>query len=138
MAFPAAPALLLRSGDHDRLLRLTRASAGRAGTAQRARIVLLASEGLRNAEIAERVGMSRPTVNAWRARYAENGLDGLNDDERTGRPRTVDQNKIITATLTPPPKRLGVTHWSSRLLAARLKLDHVTITEAWQAFGVTP
>ena len=61
--------------------------------------------------------MSRPTVNLWRYRYAEAGLAGLAGVRPPGRPRTVDRAKIITATLTPPPKALGVTHWSSRLLA---------------------
>ena len=138
MAFPAAPPLLVRVGDRDELVRLTRSSSVRAGLAQRARIVLLASEGMRNSEIAVRVGVTRPTVNLWRSRYVEAGLAGLVDVDRPGRPRTVDQRMIITETLRPPPVRLGVTHWSSRLLASRLKLDHVTVTKAWKAFGVQP
>ena len=138
MAFPTAPPLLLRTGDRDQLVRLTRSSSVRAGLAQRARIVLLASEGVKNAEIAERVGVTRPTVNLWRSRYLVEGLSGLAEKDRPGRPATVDQRAIIAETLTPPPTRLGVTHWSSRLLAARLKLDHVTVTKAWRAFGVAP
>ena len=66
--------------------------------AQRARIVLLASEGLRNAEIADRVGVSRPTVNVWRSRYVDAGMAGLVDVDRPGRPKTVDQRKIIAET----------------------------------------
>ena len=138
MAFPAAPALLLRAGDHEELVRLTRSSSARAGLAQRARIVLLASEGVKNAEIADRVGVTRPTVNLWRSRYVEQGLAGLADLDRPGRPATVDQRMIIAETLRPPPTSLGVTHWSSRLLAARLKIDHATVVRAWQAFGVQP
>jgi len=138
MPHPGAPPLLLRVGDHEQLSRLLRASSGRAGLAQRARIVLLASDGIRNAEIADRVGVSRPTVNRWRARYAESGIDGLVDEDRSGRPRRVDQRQIVAETLVPPPASLGVTHWSSRLLAARLKVNHVTITKAWKAFGVRP
>jgi hypothetical protein len=86
-----------------------RASSVRAGLAQRARIVLLASEGLRNAEIADRVGVSRPTVNVWRSRYVDAGMAGLVDVDRPGRPKTVDQQTIIAETLRPPPGRLGVT-----------------------------
>jgi transposase len=130
--------LLLRVGDREELTRLVRASSVRAGLAQRARIVLLASEGLRNAEIADRVGVSRPTVNVWRSRYVDAGMAGLVDVDRPGRPKTVDQRKIIAETLRPPPARLGVTHWSSRLLANRLKLDHATVLKAWRSFGVTP
>jgi transposase len=130
--------LLLRVGDHEQLTRMVRARSGRAGLAQRARIVLLASDGVLNAEIAERVGVSRPTVNRWRARYAESGIEGLADEDRSGRPRRVDQRQIVAETLVPPPANLGVTHWSSRLLAARLKVNHVTITKAWKEFGVRP
>src|SRR4051794_31931665 len=106
--------------------------------AARARIVLLAADATPNHQIAEKVGVSRPTVNKWRSRYAERGLEGLADDPRPGPARTVDQRKIITATLTPPPKSLGVTHWSSRLLAHRLGVSHVTVAEAWKQFGVKP
>jgi transposase len=112
MAHPGAPSLLLRVGDREELTRLVRASSVRAGLAQRARIVLLASEGLRNAEIAERVGVSRPTVNVWRSRYVDAGMAGLVDVDRPGRPKTVDQRKIIAETLRPPPARFGLTHWS--------------------------
>jgi len=65
-------------------------------------------------------------------------LAGLVDVDRPGRPPTVDQRKIIAETLRPPPARLGATHWSSRLLASRLKLDHATVLMAWRSFGVTP
>ena len=77
-------------------------------------------------------------MNRWRARYAEAGIEGLVDEDRPGRPRTVDQRQVVAETLVPPPATLGVTHWSSRLLAARLKVNHVTITKAWKAFGVKP
>ena len=54
-----------------------RSSATTAGAAQRARIVLLASRGVANALISELVGVSRPTVDLWRGRYLEHGLEGL-------------------------------------------------------------
>jgi len=62
----------------------------------------------------------------------------LDDRPRSGRPCTVEHDRIITATLTPPPKRLGVTHWSSRLLATKLKIDHATVAPAWKDYGVQP
>ncbi len=138
MPHPGAAALLLRVGDHEKLTAITRSGSVRASLAQRARIVLLAADGVQNGEIADRVGVSRPTVNRWRDRYETSGIDGLVDEERTGRPREIDPSDIVTATLTPPPARLGVTHWSSRLLAAELKVNHVTITKAWKRFGVRP
>ena len=118
--------------------RLTRSNTVSAAAAQRARIVLLAADGVANYVIAERVGVTRPTVNLWRSRYAERGLAGLADIKRPGRPRTVDRAKIITATLTPPPKSLGVTHWSSRLLAPRVGVDHATVAGVWNDYGVKP
>ena len=77
MANRPAPALGLLEGDRDELVRLPRSSSVRAGLAQRARIVLLAADGLANYEIAARVGVTRPTVNLWRNRYAASGLAGL-------------------------------------------------------------
>ncbi len=128
----------LRDGDRDVLTGLVRSTSIRAGLATRARIVLLAADGTPNVEIAELVGASRPTVNLWRNRYAESGVRGLQDDLKPGRPRTVDRNTILTATLTPPPKRLGVTHWSSRLLADELKVAQNTVLRTWRHDRVQP
>src|SRR5918995_2946263 len=101
-----AAALVLRDGDRPRLEALIRSNSVAAGVAQRARIVLLAAEGSANYEIAERVGVTRPTVNLWRRRYAEQGMAGLDGVRPPGRPRSVDRAKVITATLTPPPQSL--------------------------------
>ena len=65
MANRPAPPLALREGDRGALARLTRSSTVRAGLAQRARIVLLAADGISNTGIAEAVGVSRPTVISW-------------------------------------------------------------------------
>jgi transposase len=128
----------LREGDRERLMSLIRSSAVRAGLAQRARIVLLAADGVSHTEIAELAGVSRPTVISWRQRYERSGLRGLEDQPRSGRPRRIDHDRIITATLRPPPRSLGVTHWSSRLLAARLKVANTTVARAWRDYGVQP
>src|SRR5918994_1967660 len=81
MANRAAPALGLRAGDRAELVRLTRSSSVRAGLAQRARIVLLAADGVSNTAIADRVGVSRPTVIGWRERYQASGMVGLVDEK---------------------------------------------------------
>jgi transposase len=94
----AAAALALRVGDREELERLVRSSSVRAGLAQRARIVLLAADGLSNTRVAELVGVSRPTVIGWRARYAARGLAGLDDEARSGRPRHLDHRQIVAAT----------------------------------------
>ncbi|WP_405066910.1 IS630 family transposase [Kribbella sp. NBC_01510] len=138
MANRAAAALGLRDGDRERLVSLTRSSSVRAGLAQRARIVLLAADGVSNTAIADKVGVTRQTVVGWRGRYEEGGLRGLEDEPRSGRPRLVDHRAIVAATLRPPPKRLGVSHWSSRLLAAKLGVGNATVARAWRDYGVQP
>ena len=45
---------------------------------------------------------------------------------------------IIAATLDPPPDRLGVTHWSTRLLADFLGIGHATVARAWRRYRVQP
>ncbi|WP_143235347.1 helix-turn-helix domain-containing protein, partial [Paractinoplanes atraurantiacus] len=92
----AAP-LVLRPGDGARLRELTRSSTAPAGHVQRARMVLLAAEGLPNAEIGRQVGMTRQTVIAWRARYETGGIDALADLPRSGRPPVIDESAVISS-----------------------------------------
>ena len=106
---PAA-ALALREGDREVLARLMRATSGRAGLAQRARIVLLAADDESNTAIADKVGVSRPTVIGWRSRYRDKGLRGLDDDQRSGRPRMIEHRRIVSVTLAPPPKKFRDRH----------------------------
>ncbi|HEY2764728.1 MAG TPA: helix-turn-helix domain-containing protein [Pseudonocardiaceae bacterium] len=136
----AAP-LPLREGDRRRLEALTRSTSVRAGLAQRARIVLLAADGVPNAEIARRTGSTRPTVLAWRSRYAAGGLDALGDKPRSGRPAEVDEIEVVATTLADdgrPPAHLGVTHWSSRLLAKELGVSYATVARIWRKWGIQP
>jgi transposase len=128
----------LRDEDRATLLSWTRSSSVRAGLAQRARIVLAAADGEGTNAICRRLGVTRPTVSHWKKRYASEGLAGLDDAPRSGRPKTIDDAAIIAATLEPPPQSLGVTHWSTRLLADHLKIAHATIGRAWQRYGVQP
>jgi transposase len=124
--------------DRAELSRWTRSSSIPAGLAQRARIVLLAADGVGTNEIVARVGVSKPTVIGWKKRYAAEGLGGLEDRPKPGRPRTVDELAIVQATLEPPPQRLGVTHWSTRLLAEQLGVSNYTIAKVWQRWGLQP
>jgi transposase len=77
-------------------------------------------------------------VIAWKKRYAAEGLGGLDDRPKPGRPRTVDELGIVQATLEPPPERLRVTHWSTRLLADQLGVSNYTIARVWQRWGLKP
>jgi len=106
--------------------------------AQRARIVLLAAEGVSNAEIGRRVGVSRPTVLTWRGRYEQSGIAGLDDLDRSGRPPVIDDLAVVVATLEAPPESLGVTHWSTRLLGTHLGISFASVARIWREHDLKP
>src|SRR6266480_366753 len=136
-----APALVLREGDRDRLDELARLPSVPSGLARRARMVLLAADGVPNAQIARTVGVSRPTVIGWRDRYQAGGIAALDDQPRPGRPAEIDEIKVVAATLADdgrPPARLGITHWSARFLAAELGISFASVARIWRKWGIQP
>src|SRR5690242_14623923 len=135
---PVAAPLVLRPGDEAELTALLRASTVEAGLAKRARIVLLAADGLSNTEIGRRVGMSRPMVIQWRNRYAAGGIAALADLPRSGRPPVIDELAVVTATLNPPPDSLAVTHWSARPLASQLGVSFAEVARIWRKWKLQP
>src|SRR3954462_13374600 len=100
----------LSDDDRARLESWTRSSTVRAGHCERARIVLAIADGVGSSATARMLGVSRPTVIKWRDRFAVHGLAGLDDQPRSGRPKTIDDAQIIAATLEAPPASLAVTH----------------------------
>ena len=136
-----APALILREGDRDRLAELARLPSVPSGLAKRARIVLLAAEGVPNAQIARVAGVSRPTVIGWRDRYEQGGIKGLEDEPRSGRPAEISEADVVVATLADdgrPPARLGITHWSARFLAAELGISFASVARIWRKWKIQP
>jgi predicted NBD/HSP70 family sugar kinase/DNA-binding MarR family transcriptional regulator len=111
---------------------LRRWADGEGPQALRASIVLLAAEGLRNADIARRLGVSRQTVTTWRQRYAAEGMDGLQDRARAGRPTAVDEGEIVASVLTSTPDSR-----TSRLLARRLGCSHTVVAETRRRWNLT-
>ncbi len=134
----SASGVQLRDEDLVTLRSWTRSPSVSAGEALRARIVLAAAGGEGTSEIARRLGVSRPTVITWRERYRSGGIDALCDAPRSGRPKIVDEAEIVARTLEPPPERLGVTHWSTRLLASELQIGDATVARCWRRFGLQP
>ena len=126
--------------DRAELTRWTRTPSLRAGLAQRARIVLLADEGVGTNEIVQRVGVSKPTVIAWKKRYAADGIAGLDDRPKPGRPPAVDEVAVVLATLEPPPAELGVTHWSTPAAGRRSSaaISNVWVAKIWRKWGLQP
>jgi putative transposase len=107
---------------------------------RRAKIVLLCAEGVSNTVVAEQLGVTRPTVGTWRERFRRQGLMGLYDERRPGRPRTIEDERItrlIRQTLKTRPKD-GSTQWSCRTIAAEAHLSKSTVQRVWSAFGLQP
>jgi len=135
---PLTVAVNLSPRDREVLQSWLRAPSLRAGLAQRARIVLLAADGVAVKDIVARVGVSKPTVIGWKKRYIAEGLAGLEDRPKPGRRRVVEEAAVVSATLEPPPERLGVTHWSTRLLGAELGISHVWVGKIRRRWGLQP
>jgi len=131
--------LKLEASEREELKRLARRRVVGAATALRARIVLKCAEGRENIDVAEELGIRDNTVGKWRKRFLEHGIEGLLDEPRVGRPRTVTDEiveQIVDTTLHDDPK--AATHWSSRMLAEQLGVTPSTVQRVWRAFGLRP
>lgn len=109
------------------------------GLVQRAKIVLMAAEGQSNAHIAAKLHISRLTVGVWRRRYLDHGLEGLHDELKPGRPRSISDERvavIVRKTLETKPK--GGTHWAVRPMAQSMRISKSTVHRIWNAFGLQP
>lgn len=105
----------------------------------RCRMILLCADGLQSKEVAERLGVHEHTVGKWRRRFVADRIEGLTDEHRPGRPRTVSDAQVaqvIERTLNTTPR--DATHWSIRSMAAETGLSHTTIRRIWGAFGLQP
>ena len=130
---------MLTDEEREQLLRWSRRRKSSQALALRSRIVLECASGAANTVVAERIGVSRPTVGKWRARFVEARLDGLVDDPRPGRPATVTVEQVEdvgVATLESTPA--NATHWSRSKMAERAGLSRSTIGRIWKAFGLKP
>src|SRR3954453_15511929 len=139
MPTPTAAVVELTDEERARLEAWSRRRKTAQALAMRSRIVLAAADGAANYEIAEQLGVSRPTVTKWRNRFSERRLEGLLDEPRPGRPRTVSDEQveqIVITTLEKTPR--DATHWSTRSLATELGVTQNALWRTWQAFGLQP
>jgi len=139
MPNPNAVAIVLSDEEREQLEAWARRRKSAQALAERSRIVLCAAEGLKNTEIAERLGIQRGTATKWRSRFAAERLDGLVDEPRPGRPRTITDRQVeevVVKTLETTPK--DATHWSTRSMAREVGLSQSAVSRIWRAFGLQP
>jgi transposase len=118
-----------------------------ASVATRARIVLWKAEGRPKVEVATLAGVSRPTVNLWLSRFDTDGVAGLLD-RRRGAPLeqipAAIRGRILALTRSSPPAETGLSHWSSREMAAFIKrtegayVSHHYVSKLWRETGLRP
>lgn len=134
-----ARAIQLAASDRAELERLQRSSSEPAGLSRRARAVLLMADQVAGTEVARLTGYTAVQISRIRRRFVEEGLGGLVDRPRSGRPPRITEAKsarVVALTLKPPPK--GLTHWSTRELGGRVGLSHSSVHRIWQAHALQP
>jgi transposase len=129
--------VVLRDGDREVLESRVRSRTVPARDQQRARIVLMAADGVANRAIGDKVGMHYNQVGLWRKRYSEVGLVGLDDEARPGRPIVYDHDdvlKMVHLVTTDPPE--GYARWSCEMIAGRMSQEGVPISasQVWRIF----
>jgi transposase len=132
-----APDIVLSTTEKKTLERLARSNTSSVRLARRAKLILLAAQGLDNQVIAAQLGVGRVQVGRWRTRYAEGGLQAIEKDlPRGGRKPRVDHQKIVELTTQTTPK--SATHWSTRTMAEAAGVSATTVARVWRAHGLKP
>src|SRR5258708_27332263 len=131
------PEIVLTEEERDELTKLARSRLSSVRLALRAKIVLLAADGMQNKEIAEQLKIGRIQVSRWRERYIESRLAGIEHDLARGAPPTkVDVARLVELTTQSKPE--AATHWSTRKMAAELGVSAASVSRHWRANGLKP
>jgi len=135
-----ARAIDLTEGDKRTLIRWSRGKRTEARLVVRARIVLMAAEGMKNLEIAEEMGVQKDTVGRWRLRFAEQGIGGIRKDQPRGGRKPTAREAVESAIIkkTTQEKPDNATHWSTRTLAEELGVTQSMVHRVWKANGLKP
>jgi len=131
--------VVLSDEEREVLERWARRPKSSQALALRCRIVLAAAGGEQSKDIAVRLGCDKSTVGKWRGRFARRGLDGLHDEPRPGKPRSIhdeDVERVIVKTLEEKPR--DATHWSTRSMAQATGMSQSAVSRIWRAFGLKP
>lgn len=139
-----AAAIELDDKDHRKLHKMRHSGKTAVRLVERLDIVLLASEGKNNQEIAQQLGFSENKVGRWRKRFAQEGLKGIEKDlprggnhaGKSSLGQTRLRNKVIKVTTQEKPA--AATHWTTRALAEKLNTTHSFVHRVWQSVGLKP
>jgi transposase len=138
--FARAAALTIGEEQKNQLEALLRGGATPQRTARHCQVILMASQGLSNHRIAQQTGLSRPTVLAARAAFAKRGTPGICESQKRQRSRRVLtpelEQRILDTTLKTRPA--DATHWSARVLAAKLGVSRMMVQRLWQRHDIQP
>ena len=135
---PTAP-LVLSLDERVYLERQVRRRRVARSMSERCRIILRCADGIASKAVAAELRMHEHTVGKWRRRFLKDRIEGLLDEARPGRPRTIDDDQVaavIERTLRSTPT--DATHWSIRSMATAMGFSHTTIRRIWTAFGLQP
>ncbi len=139
MARPKKREIVLTDLERKTLVQLTRSRTIPHGLVVRAQIVLRSASGETNTSIARRVAVSMLTINKWRTRFLDSGLHGLCDEQRPGRPRSHDDEKVVglLRTVLESAPTHG-THWSVRTAAHATGISKSSVQRYFRLFGIQP
>ena len=132
-------AVILGRDERDYLERQVRRQRVARSMSERCRIILRCADGIPSKVVAAELGVHEHTVGKWRRRFLKDRIEGLLDEARPGRPRTIDDDQVaavIERTLRSTPG--DATHWSIRSMAGATGFSHTTIRRIWTAFGLQP
>ncbi len=132
--------LTMTDQERETLQRWARRPKSAQQLALRSKIVLACAEGKDNKIVAAELGAHQVTVGKWRSRFLAHRLEGLTDEDRPGRPRTITDDKVeevIVATLERPPAN-NDSHWSTRSMAKATGMSQTAVSRIWRAFELKP
>ncbi|WP_255779171.1 IS630 family transposase [Mycetohabitans sp. B8] len=131
--------VMVSERERKQLLSMSRSRSLPHSLVRRAKIVLMAADGHTNQEIAMQCEVTSPAITHWKKRFVANGLAGLHDEARPGRPRAHDDEavaELLARVLHEKPN--GATHWSVRSAAAQTGISKSSVARYLSLFGVQP
>src|SRR3974377_1497708 len=135
-----APPVVIDSSQKAVVERWARSRCLPARQVERAKVVLLASEGKTDLEIAGALGIGNHKVARWRKRFLKLGLAGSHKDapRRCRKPAIASSVKLDVTHKTTQCSPANATHWSTRTMASEIGISEATVRRIWHANGLKP